>query len=154
MMNELALYRHAYAPTGSLDDYNPARIIADAMSRARRDIATERDAQVTAAVATAMAELQRRAPAFAAQLTAQFQAAAIATSQRVMDEALRRAATALLQAEPWLSERVVAAARQSGAGATESGLATAARTAAPWLIGGLVVFVAVYGISTYDARRQ
>ena len=148
----LTLYRCPVTPSGILpDSLDPVSIIADSMGRARQGIDDERDRQVTAAVDTAITRLQQRAPEVAAPIIAKVQQAALATSQQVMDAALRRAATALLQAEPWLSERVVAASRGAGSAGAESGLATVARQAAPYLIGALIVGVAAYGIAT--ARR-
>lgn len=150
----LVLYHCPVAPSGILpDSLDPASIIAGSMGRARQGIDDERDRQVTAAVAAAMAQVRRDAPALADQLTAQFQRAALATSQAVMDAALRRAATALLQAEPWLSERVVAASRGAGAAGAESGLAAFAQKAWPYGVMALVVGVAAYGIATAGRRR-
>jgi len=149
----LVLYRCPVAPSGNLpDSLDPASIIAGSMGRARQGIDDERDRQVTAAVAAAMAQVRRDAPALADQLTAQFQRAALATSQAVMDAALRRAATALLQAEPWLSERVVAASRGAGAAGAESGLAAFAQKAWPYGVAALIVGVAAYGIATAGKR--
>lgn len=149
----LVLYRCPVAPSGILpDSLDPASIIAGSMGRARQGIDDERDRQVTAAVAAAMAQVRRDAPALADQLTTQFQRAALATSQAVMDAALRRAATALLQAEPWLSERVVAASRGAGGAAAESGLAAFAQKAWPYGIAALIVGVAAYGIATAGKR--
>ncbi len=149
----LVLYRCPVAPSGILpDSLDPASIIAGSMGRARQGIDDERDRQVTAAVAAAMAQVRRDAPAIADQLATQFQTAALATSQQVMDAALRRAATALLQAEPWLSERVVAASRGAGGAAAESGLAAFAQKAWPYGIAALIVGVAAYGIATAGKR--
>lgn len=149
----LVLYRCPVAPSGILpDSLDPASIIAGSMGRARQGIDDERDRQVTAAVAAAMAQVRRDAPAIADQLATQFQTAALATSQQVMDAALRRAATALLQAEPWLSERVVAASRGAGAAGAESGLAAFAQKAWPYGIAALIVGVAAYGIATAGKR--
>lgn len=150
----LVLHHCPYAPSGILPDaMDPVAIIADSMGRARQGIDDERDRQVTAAVNTAIAQLQQRAPQVAAPIVAQVQTAALATSQQVMDAALRRAATALLQAEPWLSERVVAASRGAGAVGAESGLAAFAAKAWPYGIAALVVGVAAYGIATAGKRR-
>lgn len=149
----LVLHHCPYAPSGILPDaMDPVAIIADSMGRARQGLDDERDRQVTAAVAAAMAQLRRDAPALADQLAERFQTAALATSQQVMDAALRRAATALLQAEPWLSERVVAASRGAGAAGAESGLAAFAQKAWPYGVAALVVGVAAYGIATAGRR--
>lgn len=150
----LVLRHCPYAPSGILpDSMDPVAIIADSMGRARQGLDDERDRQVTAAVAAAMAQLRRDAPALADQLAERFQTAALATSQQVMDAALRRAATALLQAEPWLSERVVAASRGAGAAGAESGLAAFAQKAWPYGVAALIVGVAAYGIATAGRRR-
>ena len=150
----LVLYHCPVAPSGILpDSLDPASIIAGSMGRARQGIDDERDRQVTAAVAAAMAQVRRDAPALADQLTAQFQRAALATSQAVMDAALRRAAAALLQAEPWLSERVVAASRGAGSAAAETGLAAFAQKAWPYGVAALIVGVFAYGVATSGKHR-
>jgi hypothetical protein len=124
-----------------------------ALGRARQGVASERDQQIAGAISAAMTQLQRDAPGLYGPILADFQRAAVATSTTVMDAALRRAVTALLIAEPWLADRVVGLSRNAGGAAAESGLAATARKVAPWAIGGLIVAVFVYGVTTTGQRR-
>jgi hypothetical protein len=153
----LVLHHCPYAPSGLVAPSGVLRedaeyLIAEALRRGREGVATERDAQVAAAVDTAMARVRVNAPGVYGPILADFQRAALATSTAIMDAATRRAATALLQAEPWLSERVVAASRGAGAAGAESGLAAFAQKAWPYGIAALIVGVAAYGIATAGKR--
>lgn len=154
-MNDLVLYRPQYqyiAPSSGIAD-DAAYLIAEAQRRAREGVATERDTQVNGAVDAAMARLSQRAPQLAAPIIAQGQAAALATSRQAMDEATRRAATILLQAEPYLAERVIALSRGAGAAGTQSGLATFASEAWPYAAAALVVGVFAYGFATEWGKK-
>ena len=154
MTTDLVLWQPPTAPSGIGTGFDPVEAIAGSLGRVQQGVADERDVQVRGAVAAAIDEASRRAPTAMAPVLANLQTAAVATSQQVMDAAYRRAATALLQVAPYLRSQVQAAASGAGSAATESSLSTFATQAAPYVVTGLVVLVAAYGISVAMKKER
>ena len=119
------------------------------------------DRQAASAAGAAMDELMRRQPALAAQITAQVNAAvaqsltaATAAAQTIVQNTLRQAAVALIQAQPYLAQQLDQIAARGGSSAAGGAADTLQTRLIPLAIGALVVGVAVYGISRSTQRSR
>lgn len=164
-MNDMTLYRSSGDLLGSIGTLtgvsqiasgagNAADLISGAWSRISRGAGTAIDRQVASAAGAAMDELMRRQPALAAQITAQVNAAvaqsltaATAAAQTIVQNTLRQAAVALIQAQPYLAQQVEQLGARGGAAATRGAADTLQSKIIPLTIGALVVGVAAYGIA-------
>ena len=174
-MNDMTLYRSSgnlLDAVGTITGWNQiasgagnaADLISGAWSRISRGAGTAIDRQVASAAGAAMDELMRRQPALAAQITAQVNAAVAqslravtAVAQTIVANALRQAATALIQAQPYLAQQVEQLSARGGAAATRGATREASDTLQskiiPLTIGALVIGVAAYGIARSMRRK-
>ena len=136
-------------------------ILAGAWSRISRGAGTAIDQRAASAAGAAMDELMRREPAAAARITAQVNAAvaqsltaATAAAQTIVQNTLRQAAVALIQAQPYLAQQVEQLGARGGAAATRGAADTLQSKIIPLTIGALVVGVAAYGIARSMRRSK
>lgn len=167
-MNDMTLYRSSggfldavgtltgvsQIASGAQTAGDAPSILAGAWSRISRGVGTAVDRQAASAAGAAMDELMRREPELAARITAQVNAAvaqsltaATAAAQTIVQNTLRQAAVALIQAQPYLAQQVEQLGARGGAAATRGAADTLQSKILPLTVAALVVGVAAYGIA-------